>query len=71
MDISTILVILLFIMLVLIVSWVDNRHNSCRNCKYYDKRDKLCEHPYCIHQFTVMDEYDECGFYERKDKNRP
>jgi hypothetical protein len=68
-DIGTILVILMIIMLILIVSWLEERRKNCRSCRYFDKRDKICNHPYCIHQFTVMDEHDQCGFYKRKDKN--
>lgn len=62
---------LLFVLLVIIFTgWLEHKNDKCRTCRHYNKKERLCEHPYCIHQFTVMDEYDTCGFYERKEEEK-
>ena len=62
---------LLFVLFVIIFTgWLEHKNDKCRTCRHYNNKERLCEHPYCIHQFTVMDEYDNCGFYERKEEEK-
>ena len=56
--------------IVILLDVIGRLTNRCRTCKYYDCKTRLCEHPYCIYQYTVMDEHDTCGFYERKEEEK-